>query len=245
MHLLVTRPEADAAALRQQLEALGHTVTVEPLLRIEGLPLPANAVDGVAGLIATSRNALRALAASPAFAAASKLPLIAVGPGTMRTAHELGFTRAIAGSGAAADLIPIIVATARGLAGPLAHVRGEEVAFDLRGALQAQGVELREIVAYHAVAISGLQPLTRDLLARGAIDAVILMSPRTGSIFARLTAAEGLETAVSNLGMLCLSPAVAATVEPLRPARVEVAASPDSAAMLAAVTRVATLWSGV
>ena len=82
MHVLITRPEPDAAALRAQLEALGHTVTVEPLLRSSICRLPADAVDGVAGLVVTSRNGLRALAASPAFDAALELPLIAVGPGT-------------------------------------------------------------------------------------------------------------------------------------------------------------------
>ncbi|MCZ7594343.1 MAG: uroporphyrinogen-III synthase [Hyphomicrobium sp.] len=126
MHVLVTRPESDAAALRKQLEALGHTVTVEPLLRIYPLPVAANAVDEVAGLIATSRNALRTLAKSPAIDKARKLPLIAVGPGTTQIAHELGFARVIAGTGSAADLVPTIMQTAGELKGPLAHVRGEE-----------------------------------------------------------------------------------------------------------------------
>jgi uroporphyrinogen-III synthase len=56
---------------------------------------------------------------------------------------------------------------------------------------------------------------------------------------------EGLREAAGKLVFLCLSPAVAASVEPLAPGRVEVSESPNSAAMLAAVTRVATLWSGV
>ena len=34
MHLIVTRPEEDAMPLKARLEALGHTVTVAPLLRI-------------------------------------------------------------------------------------------------------------------------------------------------------------------------------------------------------------------
>jgi hypothetical protein len=71
------------------------------------------------------------------------------------------------------------------------------------------------------------------------------MSPRTGSTFIRLAQAEGLSKAAQKLGFLCVSPAVAATIEPLGPARVEIAESPDAAAVLAAVTRVATLWSGV
>jgi uroporphyrinogen-III synthase len=245
MHVLITRPESDAAALRGELEALGHTVSVEPLLTIRALPVPADAVEGIAALVATSRNGLRALTESAAFPAARKLPLIAVGPGTASLARELGFTRVTVGKGTGADLVPIIAATARELGGPIAHVRGKDVAFDLRRAVQGQGVDLREIVSYEAIAADRFGPGTRDLIASGVINAVILMSPRTGSIFSRLARADGLAKAAQSLGFLCLSPAVAATVEPLGPARVEIAESPDVAAMLAAVTRVATLWSGV
>lgn len=245
MHLLITRPEPDADAFRAQLEALGHQVTSEPLLKIEHLPISADALDNAAGLVVTSRNGLRALAASPAMATARQLPLLAVGPGTAALARELGLTRITEGGGTASDLIPVIADTARSLNGTLIHVRGEQVAVDLKGALRSDGVELREIVAYRAVPAQALQPPTQELLASGAIDAVILMSPRAGAIFAQLVAAAGLRQAVHNLSFLCLSPAVAASVEPLAPARVEVADGPNSAGVLGAVTRVATLWSGV
>jgi uroporphyrinogen-III synthase len=131
------------------------------------------------------------------------------------------------------------------LNGTLTHVRGEDVVVDLKAALRAQGVVLREIVAYRAVPAAALRPGTRELLASGGIDAVILMSPRTGAIFAGLIAIAGLREAAQKLVLLCLSPAVAASVEPLAPVRVEVADGPNSAALLSAVTRVATLWSGV
>lgn len=245
MHMLVTRPEPDAAVFGAQLVALGHRVTLEPLLSIEHLHIDVTALDGVAGLIVTSRNGLRAIASSSAFNAALRLPIIAVGPGTAQLARELGFARVVAGSGTATDLVPVIVEAARGQQCTLAHVRGEDVAFDLRAALRAHAIELREIVSYRAVPAPAFRPQTKELMAAGAIDAAILMSPRTGAVFALLVQAEGLEQAAKRLVFLCLSPAVAATVEPLAPARVEIAESPSSAAMLAAVTRVATLWSGV
>jgi uroporphyrinogen-III synthase len=245
MHVLITRPEPDAAALRAELEALGHEVTVEPLLKIEPLPIAATAIDGIAAVIVTSRNGLRALAESAAIELARKLPIIAVGPGTAQLAGEYGFAHVVEGPGTARDLIPLIVETSSSRPGPLVHVRGEDVAFDLHGALADQGIKVREVVAYRTVPAGGFEPRTAALLIAGDIDAVILMSPRTGAIFARLMAANGLGGAARKLGFLCLSPAVAASVEPLAPGRVEVSESPNSAAMLAAVTRVATLWSGV
>jgi uroporphyrinogen-III synthase len=245
MHVLITRPEPDAAELRAQLEALGHEVTAEPLLKIERLPIAATVLGGMAAVIVTSRNGLQALAESAAMEAARTLPIIAVGPGTAQLARESGFAHVIEGPGTARDLVPLIVDTSRSLPGPLAHVRGEDVAFDLHGALEPQGIKVREVIAYRAVPASGFEPRTAALLASGTIDAVILMSPRTGATFARLLTAVGLRGAAGKLVFLCLSPAVAASVEPLGPGRVEVSESPNSAAMLAAVTRVATLWSGV
>lgn len=245
MHLLVTRPETEAAAFRAQLEALGHTVSLEPLLRIEHLPIDVDALGGSAGLIATSRNGVRALAASPAFSVARELPLIAVGPGTAQQARDLGFLDVTTGPGTGAGLVPFIVERTGNLGKPFTHVRGEEVAFQLRSALAARNIELRELIAYRSIPAQALQPQIRGLLEEGQIDAVILMSPRTGTIFARLITAEGLDRAAGKLVLLCLSPAVAAAAEPISPARVEVAKSPDLEGMLSAVTRVATLWSGV
>jgi uroporphyrinogen-III synthase len=245
MHLLVTRPASEAAAFAARLEALGHTVTTEPLLRIEFLPIAADALQGAGAIIATSRNALGALAATPAIEAAGNLPLIAVGPGTAQLAREIGFEDVLTGTGTGAGLVPLIEECAAGLTGPAVHIRGEEVAFDLKSALGTRGVDLREIVAYRTVPAEALSPATVKLLADRAIDGVILMSPRTATIFATLVAMAGVHKAAQDLGILCLSPAVAAAAEPIGAARVVVAGAPDLEGMLSAVTRVATLWSGV
>lgn len=90
MRLLVTRPEPDALKLGAILEEAGHEAAVEPLLSVsfEGEAID---VDGAQALVATSRNALRALKASPALAQARRLPLFAVGKATADEARALGF----------------------------------------------------------------------------------------------------------------------------------------------------------
>jgi uroporphyrinogen-III synthase len=245
MHVLVTRPEPEAAACKAQLEALGHEVSVEPMLRIELLPIAAAALAGAAGIIVTSRNALRALGASPALAPALGLPILTVGHGTAEFARKLNFERVLAGEGSAAELVPMIAAAADSIRGPLIHLAGEMVAFDLETPLAAHGVELRKIVAYRAVAAKSLSDQTKALLANGAIDAAILMSERTAAIFSRLVADAGLRENARGIVFLCLSSAVAVSLREVDPGRVEVAERPNSEAMLAAVTRVATLSSGV
>ncbi len=236
MHLLITRPETEAATFRARLEALGHTVSVDPLLTIEHLPVAADALRGTTGLIVTSRNGLRALAAPPAIDDARKLPLIAVGTGTEQLARDLGFESITVGPGTGADLVPIIVQMAGASPGPFTHVRGEDVAFDLKTALASHGIDLRELVTYRARAAERLHPDTENLLAEGKLDAIILMSPRTARIFTQLVQAAALEKAVKALRLLCLSPAVAAAIEPIGATRVEVAERPNLEGMLATVT---------
>ncbi|MEI9902400.1 MAG: hydroxymethylbilane synthase [Hyphomicrobium sp.] len=140
MHLLITRPQTEAAAFRAELEALGHKVTVEPLLRIEFLPILAEALSDTAGLIATSRNGLRALAASPGRRRSKgAAALRRRGPAPRKLARDMGFTEVTTGPGTGAGLVPLIVERAETLSRtqntPLAHVRGEDVAFDLKTAL--------------------------------------------------------------------------------------------------------------
>ena len=68
MHVLVTRPEPDAAELKAALEVLGHEVSLEPLLAISSLPIEPTVFEGARGVIVTSRNGLRALAGSAGLA---------------------------------------------------------------------------------------------------------------------------------------------------------------------------------
>jgi uroporphyrinogen-III synthase len=74
MRLLVTRPEPDASREAEALGLRGHEAVLAPLLTVEfcgGVPLQ---LDGAQGLIVTSRNALRALAAHPAKPKSLALP---------------------------------------------------------------------------------------------------------------------------------------------------------------------------
>lgn len=245
MHVLITRPEPDARELKDALEALGHAVRVEPLLVIEPLPIAADAFADAQAILVTSRNGLRALAASPALSGALKLPLFAVGSGTSELARSLGFQRVIAGTGGARDLVPLIATNTDRAKGPLVHVGAETLAFDLVGALSAQGIAARKLTAYRALAVASLSVQTEQQILSGAIDAVLLMSPRTAAIFAQLVATTGLTESVRRVTCVCLSKAVADALGGLSPARIEIATEPNSSAMLAAVAQVARQSTGV
>src|SRR5690606_19280302 len=104
MRLIVTRPEPDATAMRTALEAAGHAVSVEPLMRVVPVEGPPIALSGVQAIVATSRNALRMVGDRLDMPAAANLPLVAVGKGTAALAKEAGFQEVIEGPAGGGDL---------------------------------------------------------------------------------------------------------------------------------------------
>jgi len=245
MHVLVTRAEPDASELKVQLEALGHTVTVEPLLQIEFMPLKAGAFKSAQALIATSRNGLRALAASPVRPHALKLPIFVVGPGTAELARTLGFARIIEGAGTAGDLVPQVAGQIEPARGTVVYLAGETFAFDLEAALENQRIAVRKVTVYRAKPSQTLTARTAQLIASGPLDAVILMSPRTAAVFTQLVSAARLKDSAHRLAYLCLSKAVAQGLQGLGPVRAEVAAKPNTDEILRLVERVETQAPGV
>src|SRR2546423_14567502 len=63
MRLLLTRPRDDAEPVADSLRSRGHEPFIAPLMEIRLLPGPKIPLTGAQGLIATSANGIRALAA--------------------------------------------------------------------------------------------------------------------------------------------------------------------------------------
>jgi uroporphyrinogen-III synthase len=239
MHLLLTRPDAGAEPdpLTDALVAAGHRVTHAPLLSI--VPTGAQpALDGIGGLIVTSRNALKSLA--PFADTALSLTLYAVGPGTGALARTLGFRHVIEGPGTGRELAALIASRADPAAGPLVHLAGETLAFDLKGALAAQGFTVRTETVYRAEPARAFPADIVSLLRQGAFDGVVLMSPRTAATYAGLVAEAALGAAVRPTLHFCLSDAVSRALEALGGVRVAVARLPHSQEMLALIARKAS-----
>ena len=215
MRLLVTRPEPDATREAETLMALGHEPVRAPLLEIEFLEnVPLN-LDRVQAIVITSRNALRALGTHPERDKAVELPLFAVGEATAWAARQLGFTEVTIGPGTGAGLHPIICQEVHPDRGPLLHIGAEKVAFDLKGALESDGIDLHRVVLYRSHPVETLSEDIVEGLKRGDFDGVLLLSPRTARAFARLVQRYGLVTEVKGLVCYCLSKAIAEAVVPL------------------------------
>ncbi|MBO0765132.1 MAG: uroporphyrinogen-III synthase [Hyphomicrobiaceae bacterium] len=235
MRLLVTRPEPDAIKLVGVLEEAGHEAAVEPLLTLSFADSEDVDLDGVQALIATSRNALRALKGGVVLADARHLPVFAVGKATAAEARALGFETVVTGAGTAAELVAHIVSVLDPASGVLVHLAGDTLARDLAGDLEAHGFRVRRPVVYRMLPAASFTAQTIDNLASHVIDGVILISPRTAAIYAGLIARHGLSEAVRALPHFCLSEAVANRLQPLGPVHTRIAAAPRLEELLALI----------
>jgi len=215
MRVLVTRPDPDARQEADALIARGHEPVLAPLLKIEFLKDVPLDLEGAQAVVITSRNALRALADHPQRDEVTALPLFAVGEATAWAGRQFGFSEVTIGPGTGAGLPPIIRREVHPEKGALIHIGAEKVAFDLKGALEEDGYELRRFVLYRSHPVETLSDEIVSELETGAIARVLLLSPRTARTFARLAQDRGLVTEAKGLVCYCLSQAIAEAVAPL------------------------------
>lgn len=244
MRLLVTRPEPDALKLRAVLEDHGHEATVEPLLSVSFANADPIDLGGVQALIATSRYGLRALKSHPLLGTARTLPLFAVGSATAAEGRALGFGMVVTGAGSVHELVAHIVSVADPAAGLILHLAGDTLSGDLEGELEAHGFRVIQPVVYRMQATTRLSDDTIEQLVAGEIEGVVLMSPRTATIYASLMRKHGLVSTAQQLMHFCLSEAIARRLAALGPARVAVADAPRLEEVLALVDATAARLEG-
>jgi len=177
-------------------------------------------LDGVQAIIATSANGVRALARRTSL---RDLAVFAVGPQTAAEAHKLGFADVKNADGDSDALVAAIPGWASKTGGPLLHATGRDGAGRVAADLQAQGFDVRTAVLYEMVAVTALPPE-----ARMPVDAVLLFSPRSAEIFARLAT----PAFASGLIAGCISQKTADALSPLRFREVRIANRPNQDALL-------------
>jgi uroporphyrinogen-III synthase len=229
MRLLVTRPDAEGAALAATLAARGHDALRDPLLTIRIDPQAMPPLDGVAGLLFTSANGARAFAA---LSARRDLPVHAVGAATAAAARAAGFATVTSADGDVATLAAAVAARCRPEDGPLLHAAGSVRAGDLAGRLAALGFAVRVAALYAADPAPRLSAAARQALETRALDGVLLFSPRTSAHFAVLATAETLADHLDSVTLYALSQAVAQAADALPWKRHRIAPIPETAALL-------------
>ena len=226
MHVLLTRPEADATRTARALTARGHTVLVAPLMRMETIE---GAFGGpFAAVLLTSANAARALT-HRGQAELTRLPAFTVGARTAQAARESGFTQVESADGALGDLVRLV--TARRPGGRLLYLAGEDRAGDLAGDLAAHGIAVETAVVYRTAPVDTLPAELARALTEDRIDAALHYSRRSALTLLHLAGEARLLTAAVKLAHYCLSDDVAAVLRESGAGRVLAAPVPTEAAL--------------
>lgn len=238
MHLLLTRPEAQSREMQRLLTERGINSSIAPMIDVTLLPVTRDRFNGITGLVVTSRNAVRSLAASGFLDKLDRIPVYAVGPGTERQARDAGFRTVITSSGTAEDLCALVSRRESAQTAHLSYVAGEDVAYDCATHLSKAGFQIGKVTAYRSSPAKVLPASVQSALQNGEIDGVVLMSPLAARTYARLIEESGLSPSLRSPRLFCLSQKVAAAVS-ASPDRIEIAKQPNTEEMLALITRFA------
>ena len=150
----------------------------------------------------------------------------------------------VTGAGTAQELVAHIVSVAEPSAGLLLHLAGGALAGDLAGELESHGFRVLQPVVYRMRPATALAEDTVEQLAMGEIEGVILMSPRTATIYASLMRKHGLTSVARRLIHFCLSEAIARRLQTLGPVRSESAEMPRLEEVLALIDAAAARSDG-
>jgi uroporphyrinogen-III synthase len=229
--VLITRSEPGASETARRLAALGYQPVIEPLFGIEPIPAALPAFDALAF---TSANGVRVFAAMNT---RRDVPVFCVGARTAEAAREAVFGDVASADGDAAALARLIE-SALPKGARLLHAGNEESRGDLAGQLTARGLKASFVAIFRAQPVE--KPgvvLAAHLSGQTSFYAVLIHSPRGAKILADFAqAAPGR----ARLRVAAISPTAALPLNSLAE-RIEIAGTPDEAALLNALGRLADL----
>ena len=235
MRLLVTRPEPEGTRTAARLRARGHEVVLAPLLRIEPATDVRFGAGPWAGVVFTSGNAARAVAAHRRFGELVGLPAYAVGARTREAAMAVGFSDVVSAEGNVDDLAGLVAAKTGDVGLPLIYLAAGDQAGDLAGTMAMAGRAVETVIIYRAVIVGDFDADARAAITEGGIDGVLHYSPRTSGAFIVAARAAGIMDFAMKIRHFCLSSQVALPLAAAGAAAVRIAGAPNEAALLALI----------
>ncbi|WP_298254584.1 uroporphyrinogen-III synthase [Bradyrhizobium sp.] len=241
MAILVTRPLPDGEATASALRARGFEVLLAPMLRFEPVAFQDDGDASYGAVVVTSANALRGIEARLQNSPLLKLPLFAVGEHTAQAARAAGFANVISANSDAEGLRERVMGSVKAKAlkktSPLLYLAGADFARDLPGELGERGFTVVTQTTYRMAAVADLPEKARKAFATDAVEAVLHYSRRSARAFIEAIRADGVEVSALSLPQYCLSAGIATVLRDAGAVRVVVAASPDEAALFAALVQ--------
>jgi len=214
MHLLVTRPEADAKELITLLEQAGHKVSHFPLLEIQyrlQVALPDNHFQAV---LITSANGARAFGGHNQKKAFAECLAITVGPASAKAARDAGFSNVVeACRGDVIGVIDYVRGNLNPQDGGLLYASGAMTRGDLVGELSASGFSVERAVLYEACPVTKMPENFCNFSEVDKLDGVLLFSPRTAKIWLSVTKGCFSTAEMAKMKHYCLSENVAKIID--------------------------------
>ena len=218
--VLITRAEEQSQDLFQRLRDLDAVPVCAPLIRFalveESGPLDAalRNLDRFDWLFLTSQNALRfVLERSRVLGvsltqAASAIRVAAVAPVTAAAAEKAGLHVAYVankhqGIGLAEELGPQL------LGRRVLLPRSDHAGRQLPDALRKVGAEVEDVIAYRTLETQSGANNLRDMVRRGAIDAIVFYSPSAVQHFSDILGSEQAEMAGDQMLFVAIGPVTA------------------------------------
>ena len=229
MRILISRPYEDAARIAEFVRARGHEAVCASLLSVRSFDGPELTLDGVAAVVATSANGVRAFARR---SERRDLPLLAVGPQTADAARAAGFEHIECADGDAATLAAAVPNWIKPEEGMLLHAASADNEGRAKALLAEEGFAVHVEVLYEVVETEKLPDEARDAIANGSLHAVIVFSPRSARVLRDCIARANLSAACKKMAAVCISRAAADALAPLEFRQVAVAARPNQDALL-------------
>jgi uroporphyrinogen-III synthase len=220
----------DAQRTALELARRGHEALVAPLSEIRLLDNRQPELRDVQAVLATSSNGIRAFVSR---CRRRDIPVFAVGAMTAATAQSEGFARVASAEGDSAALARMICDALSPAAGVLLHICGRRRTSTLHRQLEEAGFAFRVWELYDMVCNC---PLPEQVVAdfrRGAVDAVLVLSPESGRDFVQALRIAGIEASCGPVLACCISRAAAGALGDIEFGAIRTAATPTLEAVLA------------
>lgn len=230
LRILITRPEAEAAATAEMVRHCGLDPLCVPVLEIRetGAVLPDFSL--YKGIVFSSAAGVRAFVARGADPRWFSKKVFAVGDHTAALARQAGWSDVVSAAGTMADLVALMRETLESPA-RLAHFRGRDVRHNPAEDLEPDGYRVDGIVLYEANPVPTLPPHIIAALQDYGIHAVMFYSARSAAAFAAVLRRDWPEADLRGTKALCLAHSVVESAMGLNWGEILVSPTPDQAGM--------------
>jgi uroporphyrinogen-III synthase len=178
---LITRPEAQSAALAARLVEKGYEPVIAPLFEVSSRSVAVP--PGVQAILVTSGNSLAALPVVDR-------PIFAVGDATAERARGLGFRTIYSAGADATALAGLVAARLNPVDGAVFLASGAGQGFGLASDLRGRGFRVVRRVCYEARPVRRLPRAAELAIRSGELGVVLFLSAETALTFVRLLPSE-------------------------------------------------------